>query len=190
MNAARAYLPFGMALLLASGLLWLVGSFAASWPMSPRVAYAIAFVIVAGELLLASHLIPLPSKRSAATLIGLTVLSMVYVRSFAPAPAPAALLTLALLAGSAALGGLIGARIENPGHLVAVVAISALADLWSVYDPSGPSAKLAQQAASHPDKLVLFALPWPMLGTTHIEAIIGAGDILFAALYSAAALQK
>ncbi len=186
MTAVRAFVPFGFALLLASCLLLLVGSVAQSWPMSPRLAYAIAFVIVSAELLVAAHLVPLPSARSTTLILGATLIVMVSVRSLAPTPLPAALLTLGLLAGSAVLGGLIGSRIEKPGHLLAVVAISALADLWSVYDPAGPSAKLAEQAAAHPDKLVLFALPWPMLGTKRIEAIIGAGDILFAALYSTA----
>jgi hypothetical protein len=69
---------------------------------------------------------------------------------------------------------------------LAVAAISAVADLWSVYDPQGLSAKMAKQAAEHPDTMMLFALPWPMLGTKHMEPIIGAGDVLFTGLYLAA----
>jgi len=186
MQGARALLPFGLTLLSASVLALLASTFATSVALAPIVAYAVAFAFVSLELLAAAHFVPAPSSRVALGTVLLGAAGLATVRHWGPGPGSAALLTLSLLAGGAVVGSGIGSRIEKPGHLVAVFAISALADLWSVYDPSGPSAKLAQQAAAHPGALVLFALPWPMLGTSHIEAFIGAGDIVFAALYSAA----
>jgi len=185
MQAARAWLPLGLALLFASFALLIAATFGPGWTMSPRVAYAIAFTVVAAELLAAAHVAPAPSVRSAAPVLLAAAAVLFSVRGLGPTLLPSLGVTVALLAGSAVLGSLIGSRIEHPGHLAAVFAISSLADLWSVYDPSGPSAKLALQAAAEPERLVLFALPWPMLGSSHIVAVIGAGDILFAALYAA-----
>jgi len=185
-QGARAWLPFGRSLLIASSVLLIGATFAPSCAMSPKLAYAIAFAVVSTELLAAAHWVPAPSLRSAAPVLMLAVVTLIGVRGQAPTPMLAVAVTLALLAGSSVLGSLVGSRIEHPGHLAAVFAISALADLWSVYDPSGPSAKLALQAAAEPERLVLFALPWPMLGSPHIQPVIGAGDILFAALYAAA----
>lgn len=185
MHGARALLPFGFALLSASVLVLLASSIAPTVPLTPIVAYAIAFVFVAAELIASAHWVPAPSSRLALSAVLFGAAALVVARKLGVGGPAAAVLTLGLLASCAVVGGSIGSRIEKPGHLLAVFVISALADFWSVYDPSGPSAKLAQQAATQPGRLVLFALPWPMLGTTHIEAIIGAGDIVFAALYSA-----
>ncbi len=185
MRSARAWLPLGLALLAASFALLIAATFGPAWSISPRLAYAIAFTFVTLELLVAAHVAPSFSVRGAApALLGATLL-LLSVRGLPPTVGPSLCVTLALLLGSTVLGSLIGSRIEHPGHLLAVFAISTLADLWSVYDPSGPSAKLALQAAAEPDRLVLFALPWPMLGSAHIVAVIGAGDILFVALYAA-----
>ena len=45
---------------------------------------------------------------------------------------------------------------------------------------------MAEQVAAHPEQLALFALPFPLLGTELVPAVIGAGDLVFAALYVAA----
>ncbi len=186
MAPARAWLGFGLVPVVAVAVLLVAGAVSAQCAMSARVAYGIAFVVVASELLAAARLVPRAPGWVTALLVAASAGALWAVRGAAPSLAPASVVTVALLTGGSALGGAVGQRIDKPGHLLAVFAISALADFWSVYDPAGPSARLARQAATQPDTLVLFALPWPILGSGRIEAIIGAGDLLFAALYSAA----
>lgn len=182
-------LPWGLAI-VSSALVVLGASLVApSLALDPRVAFSIAFTVVSIELVLVGRLSfpttgPITLGAAIATLTALWSLRVQDI-----SPASAALLTAVLLAGITLLGAAIGGRIQAPGHLLAVFGISSLADLWSVYDPTGPSAKLAVHAASQPEKLVVLALPWPMFGSERIEAIIGAGDILFAALYLAALVQ-
>ncbi len=153
--------------------------------LSPRLAFTFAFVLVTTEILLVSRLVPalyLPQALlgAAASLGAVALLS-----GSAPTLLPSAALTAALLAGGSLLGAGLGARIERPGHLLAVAAISSLADVWSVLDAGGPTAQLVAQAAAEPQRLSLFALPFPLWGTGQIEPLIGAGDIVFAALYVA-----
>lgn len=155
-------------------------------PLNVQVAYALAFMLVAGEIvLLARHaVIERPQELVLILFLGVGVLA--WQRGQPVSIHGAAAVGLALLLVGTALGGALGARIEKPGHLMAVAAISTVADLWSVYDPDGISAKMAESAVAAPEQIVLFALPWPLLGTPHIAPIIGAGDILFTALYVAA----
>lgn len=86
---------------------------------------------------------------------------------------------LALLAGGSVAGGVVGGRIQHPGHLSVVAVVSSLADVWSVLSPQGPSAAALQ---SEP-LLSVLALPFPMLGTDAIEPLLGIGDVVFVALY-------
>ncbi len=86
---------------------------------------------------------------------------------------------LALLASGSISGGVLGARITHPGHLSVVAVVSSLADLWSVLGPSGPTAAIVTSAPL----LSVLALPFPMLGTSDIEPLLGLGDIVFVALY-------
>ncbi len=153
--------------------------------LSPQLAYVVAFSAVSAELLLAARFVPLLPPRVAGALAFAAALCLFALRGQAPTLPSALAVTLCLLSASTLLGAVVGARIQVPGHLLAVFGVSALADLWSVYDPTGPSAQLAQQVVERPEQLVLFALAFPMLGSTRIEAIIGAGDIVFAALYLA-----
>jgi hypothetical protein len=182
-------LPWGMATVGAALVVLAASSVAPSLALEPRVAFSLAFAVVSVELVLVARLsfATTGPLTLGAGLVTLTALWSLRAQSISPWTA--ALLTAVLLGGVTLLGAAIGGRIQAPGHLLAVFGISSLADLWSVYDPTGPSAKLAVHAASQPEKLVVLALPWPMFGTDRIEAIIGAGDILFAALYLAALTQ-
>lgn len=187
-DASRA-LPWGIATVGSASLVLVASLVAPSLPLEPRLAFGLAFAAVSFELVSVARFSfpttgPLTLGCALATLTALWSLRIQDI-----SPVSAALLTAVLLSGVTLLGAAIGGRIQAPGHLLAVFGISSLADLWSVYDPTGPSAKLAVHAASQPDKLVVMALPWPMFGTQRIEAIIGAGDILFAALYLAALAQ-
>lgn len=93
------------------------------------------------------------------------------------------LVTTFLLLSGTALGSAIGARVIHPGHLLLVAWVSTLADLWSVYHPAGPS----RAVVCSPHALSVLALPFPLLGTDRVEPLLGAGDVVFAALYLAAA---
>ncbi|UJR79015.1 hypothetical protein [Sandaracinus amylolyticus] len=93
--------------------------------------------------------------------------------------AASAIVIVALLTGGAVSGGVVGARIQHPGHVVIVAVVSSLADVWSVLSPAGPSAAALESAPL----LSVLALPFPMLGTDAIEPLLGIGDLVFVALY-------
>jgi hypothetical protein len=156
---------------------------APSVTLDVRLAYGLAFLLVSGEIVLVSRVAPAERPLALLAVVVLSVALLLWQRGAPVTLLGSAAVALALLLGPTALGTALGVRIERPGHLLAVAAISAVADLWSVYDPAGLSARMAKQAVEAPDTMMLFALPWPMLGTRHIEPIIGAGDVLFSALY-------
>jgi hypothetical protein len=182
----RSRLVYLAALLGFTALFCVMCALAPHVSMDVRVAYSLAFALVSAEIVLVTRVTPVESRRSLALLVLVSVMLVASQRGAHVSVLGAALVAAGLLLGAGALGASLGARIERPGHLVAVAIMSALADLWSVYDPQGLSARMAEQAVKTPDQLVLFALAWPMLGTDKIEPMIGAGDILFTALYLAA----
>jgi hypothetical protein len=170
---------------LACGLsLFAVASMAPAVAIDARLAFAIAYVAVTLEILTMAVAMPLVRRGWLAAIPALG--GLVWLAGVPAVPWSAALLTVALGAGVTLVGGAIGAAIERPAHLAAVGLVSAIADLWSVFDSGAPSAKLAEKALAEPEKLSPFALPFPLLGTPLIPAVIGAGDVLFVALYVAA----
>jgi hypothetical protein len=150
-----------------------------------QVAYALAFMLVGASIVLTSRYVHVESPGMMVLTLFVSAALLSIWRGAAVSILGCGCVGVLLLAAAAQLGASLGARIEKPGHLMAVAAISTVADLWSVYDPNGISARMAEKAAQAPDKIVLFAVPWPMLGTPFIAPIIGAGDILFTALYLA-----
>lgn len=180
------YAAWLLAGLASAGLVLLTGHLAGSLTASVRWAFAIAFLAVSGQILLVSR--ATPQLRGAwlwgSLLFAFGVLSLVSGARLTAESA--ALATAALLWTATGLGAALGFRIDKPGHVLAVAAVSAVSDLWSVYDPAGPSATLARNVALHPDRVPAFALCFPLLGSDKVPAIIGAGDILFCALYLAA----
>ncbi|MFO0682754.1 MAG: hypothetical protein U0234_11910 [Sandaracinus sp.] len=97
--------------------------------------------------------------------------------------ATAAIVLGALLAAGTSAGAALGARVQAAGHLLPVAIVSSVADAVSVLTPGAPS----QLAVDTPAVLSLVALPWPFVGTSDQPAILGVGDVAFAALYLAAA---
>jgi len=188
--------PFDRRLLLwflAAALgcaLWvyLASLFAPRLAVPPLVAFALAFVSVTAEILLLSWCAPALKWRVSLPLVLVSVAALAPLQGAAlPASGLAAgLLTLALGVACPLLGASLGTRIEQPGQLVAVALVSAIADLWSVFDPGAPSARFAEQALAAPEQLAIFALPFPLCGTPLVPAVIGAGDVVFTALYVAA----
>lgn len=164
----------------------LVGWLAPHVALAPIPAFALAYAAVTGEILSLSYYAPRASPRAIAVAAGLCLLGLLALARAPNTLLSAMLLTLVLGAGASSIGAWVGGRIAKPGQLSAVALVSAIADLWSVFDPSAPSARLAEQVVAHPEQLALFALPYPLLGTALVPAVIGAGDLVFAALYVAA----
>lgn len=179
--AALVAAGVGCALLVAA-----VGALAPHLALAPLPAFALAFAAVSLELLVLAAVAPTATVVPV-LLAGLGLVGALALLHDAPAQlAPSALLTFALGTSAALVGASLGGRIEQPGQLTAVALVSAIADLWSVLDPQAPSARLAADALAAPERLALFALPFPLLGTTVVPPLIGAGDLVFAALYVAA----
>jgi hypothetical protein len=153
--------------------------------LSPRPAFALAFAAVSFEILLVARAAPLLRGPPLWGILLFTFGALTLVSGARLTGESAGIASAALLWTATGLGAGLGARIDKAGHMLPVAAVSGLADLWSVYDPAGPSAALARKVTEEPDRVSAFALSFPMLGTTHIPAIIGAGDVLFCALYLA-----
>lgn len=189
LESARRGVRFGSWLLagvFCFGWVVLSARLAPSFTLSARPAFALAFLAVSAEILLVSRLAPpLRGPWLWGTLLT-TFGALSLVNGARLTGESAGLSTAVLLWTGTALGAALGSRIDKPGHLMAVAAVSAISDLWSVYDPAGPSAALARKVLEQPDQVSAFALSFPLLGSTHIPAIIGAGDVLFTALYLAA----
>ncbi len=149
------------------------------WPL---LSYALGFVCVVTATLGTSAAAP-KSKRGALLVTLAAVLTLEALRRYGAVGVGASCAVLvALLSAGTLLGALVGGSIEHPGHLLFVVLVSALSDTFSVTQPQGPSAAIAQSA----QMLSLLALPWPMLGTGQIAPFLGVGDVLFTSLYLAA----
>lgn len=170
----------------SAALVYVCGLCAPALTIAPEPSFAIAYGAVTVEILALSWSAPRLKPLWTALVCALAAGGVGVLASQLASPRSAALLTLSLGCLAALLGAALGARIEKPGQLAAVALVSAIADLWSVFDPSAPSARFAEQAIAEPDRLALFALPFPLLGTPLIPAVIGAGDVVFAALYVAA----
>jgi hypothetical protein len=171
--------------LFCCALVALTARVAPQLTLTPRPAFAIAFAFVSFEILLVSRATPLLRGPLLWGILLFTFGALSLVSGARLTGESAGMATAALLWTATGLGAGLGSRIDKPGHMLAVAAVSGLADLWSVYDPSGPSAALARKVAEEPDRVSAFALSFPLLGSEHIPAIIGAGDVLFCALYLA-----
>jgi len=177
---------FAVCAFAIASLVFAVGLVAPALAHHPQIAFVLAYSAVSAEILAFALTAPRVALRWTGLAAGLTVVGLILLSGRTSTPLTAALLTLALGSGATLLGAALGARTEKAGQLVAVALVSGIADLWSVFDPTAPSARFAEQAIAEPDRLAVFALPFPMLGTSLVPAVIGAGDVLFVALYVAA----
>jgi hypothetical protein len=166
---------------------WAVVALLAAHRVAPRIqiaplgAYAIGFGVVALGVLGTAWRCP-PVTRRALQLSVVPCLALLWLSDHPlPVLEMAGAVTVCLLMACTLLGGAVGWAIEHPGHLVFVAIVSAAADVFSVFHPQGPSAAIAQSEVA----LSVLALPWPMLGTPFVEPFLGAGDIVFTALYVA-----
>lgn len=85
---------------------------------------------------------------------------------------------LGLVGIAHAAGGLIGRKVEHPGHVLPACAVAAAADIASVLSPEGPTNSVAKSESA----LSLFALSAAVPGTTAITFVLGVGDLIFAAI--------
>ena len=168
----------------ALGALAVARALSPSLHVDPRAAFLSGFAAVALSAVLTALASPQIQPRA---LIGVAIpaalLCALAFRPTTPDLTGALVVTAALLAGATLVGGAVGWAMEHPGQLVFVAVVSSAADAASVFHPSGPSAVMVQSQAA----LSLVALPWPMLGTEAIEPLLGAGDVVFTALYLASA---
>jgi hypothetical protein len=181
--AARAWLRFLAAVAWAVVALVVGHRLGAGVTISPVGAFAVAFSVVAATVLASAWRCPRPSAAALAWL-AVPAATLAYIGTHPMPPLDTAVaVTASLLVLGTLAGAFVGAAIEHPGHLVFVAIVSAAADVFSVFHPSGPSSAIAQSESA----LSLLALPWPMLGTTSIEPLLGVGDVVFTALYIAGA---
>ncbi len=151
---------------------------------SPLVAYILGFACVVAGTLAAGAFAPAKARVVVPILLSaVAVLGLAFMLG-ARAGWPVALaVSIALLAAGPSLGALVGTRIEHAGHLLFVAFASALADVFSVTSPEGPSAAISKSDTA----LRIAAVAWPMLGSGQVEAFLGAGDLVFTGLYIASA---
>jgi hypothetical protein len=153
--------------------------------LPPLVAYACGFACVVAATLVLSLFAPRTLRVVAPLVLAVScAIGLAYAfRSRDPSWPSALAISIALLAGGTALGAAVGTRIEHSGHLLFVALASALADVFSVTSPEGPSAAISRSDAA----LRIAAVSWPMIGTGRVEAFLGVGDIVFTGLYIASA---
>ena len=184
-TGATSSAGLGRPLLAIAGaelVLGLAYGFSALLPIEPRVAYAIGFLAVSGSAVTTAWACPrLP--RHALGFVVLPGVALWVAQAGAGDPLVSAMLvTASLLFAGTLLGAVVGGAVEHPGQLLFVAIVSSAADLASVAHPSGPSAAIARSPAA----LALFALPWPLLGSSVLAPFLGVGDVVFTALYVAA----
>jgi len=171
-------LPLGGAVALL--VLQVIGPYV---PAPPLVAYGFSFAVVCGFVLESARLCPALKPRALRWLsVPLACLGVVAITS-SGAPWQAALVLASLLVAGTLLGNTVGSAIEQAWHLSFVAIVSSLADAVSVLHPSGPSAAIVQSETA----LSLLALPFAFLGTAETPPLLGVGDVVFSALYVAAA---
>ncbi len=102
-----------------------------------------------------------------------------------PGVAAFVMIGTALMTIGHGIGGMIGSRIQHPGHLLPACVVAASFDIASVIHPQGPSHALV--SSEH-------ALPWltlsfPVFGARAFSPNVGIGDVVFAALLLGAAAR-
>jgi hypothetical protein len=153
--------------------------------LSPFGAFGIGFGAISACVIVASGSCPATRGRE---LVGACAFAVPLAALAVWSPpwsalAVACVVMVGLLGATTILGAVVGSTVAHPGHLLLVALVSSAADVASVMHPAGPSAVIAESEAA----LTVLALSWPMLGTTAIEPMLGGGDVVFAALYFAAA---
>ncbi len=93
--------------------------------------------------------------------------------------------TLSVLAIGLGVGSAIGQRVPAASHLLPVGLVSSAMDLWSALAPEGVTHTIT--TAPDPAWLRVLAMSAPVVPSRALEPMLGFGDVVFAALYLAAA---
>jgi hypothetical protein len=206
MTAGRAQLERApsTAVALAGAVILALGPLAAIALLAPalRVGFpanlAAAFVAAACAITVGTAAAPYPELRRlraglAAAITGSGLMAAGFVISRLGQGAPTTEVASGLI-GSAgvvtlgvATGSLVGGRIVHPGHLTAVALASSAADIWSVHAPEGITHALVQSRDLALQRLLTVSASVPPSRAP--EALIGLGDVVFAALYLAASAR-
>jgi hypothetical protein len=154
-------------------------------PISFAGARAIALSWAAAALLLTAWWAPRRGERRLVWFVGLL---SVYALLFAldigvMTPWLLGGVTLMVLTTGAIVGGYIGSLLQYPAMLMVVAYVAAFADCFSFFHPSGLTANVLR----NPRALALLTVPFPVLGTSDVAALVGVGDVTFVALYVAGA---
>ncbi len=150
----------------------------------PLVGYGVGWITASALILVAARLARPLAPRSAALVVVAAVIAIIGLGATRATSVPAGVaIDLALLVGGATLGAAVGARIPEPGHLLPVAWVSALSDVASALGRGGPTAAIV----THERALALLAISVPLPGVGEMAPVIGVGDVVFCALYVAAA---
>jgi hypothetical protein len=93
--------------------------------------------------------------------------------------------TMSVLCVGLSVGSAIGARVPAASHLLPVGLVSAAMDLWSALAPEGVTQTITTTA--DPVWLRILTMNAPVAPSRAPEPMLGFGDVVFAALYLAAA---
>ncbi len=140
-------------------------------------AAAIAVVPAVASLALASRAAPNVRWSAVLAVVSLVSLSAIFAHGLT-APWLLPLQNVALVVLGHAAGDAIGTRIQHPGHVLPAMVVAAAADAASVLHPAGPTHAIAGSERA----LGALALAVPVPGTQGLSFVLGAGDLVFAAL--------
>lgn len=179
--------PLVRAALAALAPLALLALAAPALRIGPAPSLALAYAAAAGAILAAVALAPYDAlaRRDVALAAGALGVALSLVALALPPVASGLAGSAGVLACGCALGCAVGARIASPGHLLAVALVSSAVDIWSVTAPSGVTHTIVETPLLLRLLTVRVAVP-PVRAP---EPMIGFGDVVFAALYHAAATR-
>ena len=166
-----------------TGLLFIADR-AIDW--SPVIGFAVAFaavvIVVIAAGVGATCRADSGVAMSSSVVLGVALLLAAWGIGW-PTPIRAALGGLGLLLAATAVGAVIGWRVEQRSYVWPLVIVAAAADIWSVTAPAGMTHDIVEGTAPTGFQALLLSAPVPGVG---VEPIIGAGDLVFAALLLAA----
>jgi hypothetical protein len=187
-----------LALVLALTPLALLALVAPALRVSPLAGIAIAFATATTALVAATARAPhaalsrlrpaLATAATGAVLMGLGFALARTAHGAVGAEVAAGLVgTAGVLLLGIGIGALVGGRIAHAGHLTAVALASSAADIWSVHAPEGVTHAIVETPDMAVQRLLTVSAAIPPGRVP--DAIIGLGDVLFAALYLAASAK-
>jgi hypothetical protein len=175
-----------LALLAQAGLLalalWAAPHLAPGPVRSAMGAFVGAVLLSLGSVAVLVRWLPSRPARLVAAGVGAAALLFVGLTHGATL-AHGLLVDLALVALAAALGSLVGERVEAAGHLLPACVVAGCADVASVIHPDGPTHRITESERA----LSLAAYSFPPPGFRELAPGLGAGDLIFVALVLAVA---